>query len=290
MLQVRTSNMHKPPSPPRRAGFTLIELLVVLAIIAILAGLLLPSLSRAKESARTVVCLNNLRQLNLGWWMYAEDNNDRLVLNNPANYWGPDNKNFPSWALGDIRYGRPDGTNVDYLIGQGLLGPYVPAAGVFKCPSDRSRTTLSDGRSYPRVRTYTMNGFMGTLAHDRRGGPDGGRALVFTRADLATGPRAEYLVFIDTHEDTLTTCTFVLYRDISWEAWGQYPTARHGGVGLFTLHDGRVDRRRWRDPRTLLPVTGKLHWGDPNHRPQNNPDWYFLWERLTKETAAFGDP
>jgi prepilin-type N-terminal cleavage/methylation domain-containing protein len=127
----------------RHAAFTLIELLVVMAIIAVLASLLLPALSRARESARTVVCLSNLRQLNLAWWMYAEDNHDWLTPNNPANYGGPDGKNYPSWALGDIRYGRPDGTNVDYLIGQGVLGPYLQAAGVFKCPSDRSRTTLA---------------------------------------------------------------------------------------------------------------------------------------------------
>jgi prepilin-type N-terminal cleavage/methylation domain-containing protein len=68
----------------RRAAFTLIELLVVIAITGILASLLLPALSRARESARTVVCLSNLRQLNLAWWMYAEDNHDWLTPNNPV--------------------------------------------------------------------------------------------------------------------------------------------------------------------------------------------------------------
>jgi len=71
----------KPWRRQARAAFTLIELLVVIAIIAILASLLLPSLSRAKQKAQAVTCMNNNRQLCLAWLMYSGDNNDKLVVN-----------------------------------------------------------------------------------------------------------------------------------------------------------------------------------------------------------------
>src|SRR6058998_3655894 len=99
-------------------GFTLIELLVVIVIIAILASLLLPALSRAKARAQAIVCLNNLKQLQLGWIMYVEDHNDWLVPNNPPNYGGPDGRRFATWAWGDMRYGMADGKNIDFIIGQ----------------------------------------------------------------------------------------------------------------------------------------------------------------------------
>ena len=82
-------------------------------------------MARAKARAQAIVCLNNLKQLQLAWNMYVQENNDWLVPNNPVLFPGP--SAYRPWAMGDIRYGNPDGTNIDYIIGEreGSLGPYL---------------------------------------------------------------------------------------------------------------------------------------------------------------------
>jgi len=262
----------------------LVELLVVIAVIAILAALLLPALSRAKAKAQAIVCLNNLKQLQLAWIMYVEDHNDWLVPNNPPNY---GSGTMATWAKGDMRYGKPDATNIDYVIGQreGSLGPYVKTHRIFRCPTDRSKTTLADGKSYPRVRSYSMNGAMGTRALDNGGT---GAGLTFLNlGELARAPRIEFFVFMDEHEDSLTRCMFHLDRDIALELWSHVPSSRHARSGVISYTDGHAEIHRWRDPRTLMPVKGVYQGGIV---ATGSRDWRYVWERFTKGTAAFGDP
>ena len=132
-------------------GFTLIELLVVIAIIAVLAGLLLPALARAKMKAQGIQCLNNLNQLSLSWFMYANDNDDKIPPNNL-------NGTDPSrtWVMGWLDYAQPvpDNTNTVYLM-KSHLWPFHRMLAVWRCPADRSMSRHG-GRLYPRARSVSL--------------------------------------------------------------------------------------------------------------------------------------
>src|SRR5262245_39556398 len=129
----------------RAQGFTLIELLVVIAIIAILAGILLPSLSSAKAKARQIQCVNNEKQLALTWTLYADDNNEQLV---PNGYGIPETLGTTKlWVLGATHQQPQAFTNIDYLINPSYaaFAAYLRTPSIYKCPADFGKVKVGDG-------------------------------------------------------------------------------------------------------------------------------------------------
>ena len=179
-------------------AFTLIEVLIVIAIIAILAALLLPALTSAKNKGQRVNCLNNLKQLGLGWQLYAADNEGKLA-ENP--YLSP---NSNGWVRGNMKFDR-DATN-QTLLKQGELFPYASQVPLYHCPSDRSAMF-----GLPRVRSYSMNGWMGS----RRMETESAAAYrSFVReSELSSSVPALLWVLIDEHQSTIDDGFFLVTMD-----------------------------------------------------------------------------
>jgi prepilin-type N-terminal cleavage/methylation domain-containing protein/prepilin-type processing-associated H-X9-DG protein len=274
----------------REAGFTLVELLLAIVVIAILAGLLLPVLSKAQARARTIQCLNNMKQLQLAWHTYADDNDDRISPNCPLQSAGK----YPltaSWVSGRMTYETraaeapffSDSTNTALLVpgGYGSIGAYTKTRGIYKCPADKSWIEIG-GQRHPRVRSVSMNQFMDGGDND----PGHFYWCYFAKmSDILNPAPSEAFVFVDEHEDTIEVGSFHgVYHGRLWPDmyWANLPASRHTGAGTFSFADGHAEIRKWLDPRTLVPVERRVRWNwyYDGHSPQNR-DALWLWERTT---------
>jgi prepilin-type processing-associated H-X9-DG protein len=249
----------------------LIELLVVIAIIAILAAMLLPALTRAKQQAQGTQCLSNTKQLVLGWLMYTDENNGYFPPNWNGQAGTEDN---PTWCKGweDWAPNNPDNTNWEYLVAttggygsQCSLGPFVGKSyQIFKCPAD-IYNCVEGGSSWPRVRSLSMNGFILGGAVYYNGGYDqaptpcawnadtcGWRTYVKISDVSRPSPSGLY-VTLDEHPDSINDA-WQITNVGNTATWSDLPASYHNGAGGFSFADGHSEIHKWLRAATRAPV------------------------------------
>jgi prepilin-type N-terminal cleavage/methylation domain-containing protein/prepilin-type processing-associated H-X9-DG protein len=253
--------------PQGRNAFTLIELLTVIGIIAVLAAVLLPALSRAQERARGIVCLNNTKQLDLACTVYAGDNGERFPYN--LGLVGSSFRTDLNWVNNVMTWDlSSDNTNLATLT-QASLGSLVGGnTPVYHCPSDQALSSVQRAAGWPaRIRSYSMNAMVGDAGNFSTNGYNVNNPNYTQFFKLTQIPHpSDIFVFLDEHPDSIDDGYF-LDKDTPTAGggygyganqpavyqWLDLPASYHNEATAFSFADGHAALHRWLQSTTIRP-------------------------------------
>lgn len=259
MKQQSCPKLQNPSRRPARThgsqvpAFTLIELLVVIAIIAILAGLLLPALAKAKAKSQAAGCLSNLRQLQVCWHLYAVDNQDLLAPNNSVMSYSSGGTLAAgiSWCPD---HARTDTTTAD--LEKGVLFPYNRSAAIYRCPADKSVVETPGGQKLTQLRHRSYNMSQSVNGYPEFPGWVANLPAWKKFSQIRRPPPAQLFVFIDEHPDTMVDAQFGNPVGLPGKStvWWDMPSDRHNQGGNLAFADGHAERWRWQTPKIFRNV------------------------------------
>jgi len=252
----------------KQRAFTLIELLVVIAIIALLMAILMPALNRAREQGKRAVCLNNLRQLTLGWIMYADENDQKIVNGAGGIYRSKETPWVGKCWASDYSNGAqlPEKEQIEE-IKKGALWPYVKSIDLYHCPTGTRGEML----------TYAAMDGVNGLSRSGEGTVDDG-AWIKNRIDIRQP--SHRIVFID--EGWVTPDSFAVHYN--QETWWDDPPVRHGDGTTLSFVDGHSDYWKWKGLDTVKMGRQRERGHPGNHYPPETAEGFDDLYRLQKNT------